>query len=101
MTAATARARPKHAPRRTCVGCDSAASKRELIRLVRTSAGVVELDPTGKRPARGAYLCHTAKCWEHAIKTGRLERALRTKLSTNDREFLLRSGEERLAAEVS
>jgi uncharacterized protein len=72
-----------------------------LIRLVRTSTGAVELDPTGKRPARGAYLCHTPECWEHAIKKGRLENALRTKLSAADRETLLRHGAERLAAEVS
>jgi predicted RNA-binding protein YlxR (DUF448 family) len=101
MTAAKARPRPKHAPQRTCVGCGSAAAKRELIRLVRTSTGAVEVDPTGKRPARGAYLCHTPQCWEHAIKKGRLENALRTKLSADDREALLRYGAERIVAEVS
>ena len=101
MTVAKVRRRPKHAPQRTCVGCGSAAAKRELIRLVRTSTGAVELDPTGKRPARGAYLCHTLECWEHAIKKGRLENALRTRVSTDDREALLRYGVERLAAEVS
>lgn len=101
MTAARARPRPKHAPQRTCVGCGSAAAKRELIRLARTSTGAVELDPTGKRPARGAYLCHTPECWELAIKKGRLENALRTKLSAEDREALLRYGAARLAAEVS
>src|SRR4030042_4609934 len=98
MTAARASPRPKHAPQRTCVGCGSAAAKRGLIRLVRTSTGAVELDPSGKRPARGAYLCHTPECWEHAIKKGRLENALRTKLSADDREALLRYGTARLAA---
>ncbi len=101
MTAARATPRPKHVPQRTCVGCGSATAKRGLIRLVRTSTGAVQLDPTGKRPARGAYLCHTPECWEHAIKKGRLENALRTKLSADDREALLRYGMERLAAEVS
>jgi predicted RNA-binding protein YlxR (DUF448 family) len=101
MTTARARPRPKHTPQRTCVGCGSAAAKREFIRLVRTSSGAVELDPSGKRPARGAYLCHTPECWELAIKKGRLENALRTKLSTDDREALLRYGAERLAADLS
>ncbi len=101
MTAARATPRPKHVPQRTCVGCGSATAKRGLIRLVRTSTGAVELDPTGKRPARGAYLCHTLECWEHAIKKGRLENALRTRVSTNDREALLRYGAERIVAKVS
>lgn len=100
MTAARARPRAQHVPQRTCVGCGSAAAKRELIRLVRTPSGAVELDPTGKRPARGAYLCHTPGCWERAIKKGRLESALRTKLSGDDREALLRYGAEGLVAEV-
>lgn len=101
MTAVKAGPRLKHVPQRTCVGCGSAAAKRELIRFVRTPTGAVELDPTGKRPARGAYLCRTPECWEQAIKKGRLERALRTKLSSDDREVLLRYREEHLAAEVS
>lgn len=101
MTAARARLQSRHTPQRTCVGCGSLASKRELIRLVRTSTGAVELDPTGKRPARGAYLCRTPECWERAIKKGRLENALRTKLSAGDRQAVLRNGAERLAAEVS
>ena len=101
MTATRAKPRPKHAPQRTCVGCGSATAKRGLIRLVRTSTGAVEVDPTGKRPARGAYLCHTPECWEHAIKKGRLENALRTKLSADHREALLRYGAERIVAEVS
>ncbi len=67
---------------------------------MRTSTDAVEVDPTGKRPARGAYLCHTPECWERAIKKGRLENALRTKLSADDREALLRYGAERLAVEV-
>jgi predicted RNA-binding protein YlxR (DUF448 family) len=100
MNPARAKGRPKHAPQRTCVGCGSAAAKRELVRLVRTSSGTVELDLTGKRPARGAYLCHTLECWERALKKGRLESALRTRLSADDREALLRYGVEQVALEV-
>jgi predicted RNA-binding protein YlxR (DUF448 family) len=49
--------RPKHVPRRTCVACRETDAKRQLIRLVRTPEGTVEVDPTGKRNGRGAYLC--------------------------------------------
>ena len=95
------KAKPRHVPQRTCVGCRETSSKRQFVRIVRTPAGTVEVDPTGKRPARGAYLCHTPKCWEHAVKKGRLENALRAKLSADDREALLRYGAERIVAEVS
>jgi hypothetical protein len=61
----------------------------------------VEPDPTGKRPGRGAYLCHNPECWERAIKKGRLENALSTKLSTDDLEAILQFRDERLGAEVS
>ncbi|OFW64163.1 MAG: hypothetical protein A2Y74_10050 [Actinobacteria bacterium RBG_13_63_9] len=101
MSAAKARPRPKHAPQRTCVGCGSTSAKRELIRLVRTPAGEVEPDPTGKRPGRGAYLCHNPECWERAIKKGRLENALSTRLSPYDLETILRFRAERLRAELS
>ena len=69
--------------------------------MVRTPAGKVEPDPTGKRPGRGAYLCHNPECWERAIKKGRLENALSTKLSADDLEAILQFRGERLGAEVS
>lgn len=61
----------------------------------------MEPDPTGKRAGRGAYLCQEQACWERAVKKGRLEHALRTKLSADTRETLLQYGRERLAAEAS
>ena len=50
--------RRKRIPQRTCVGCRDVGDKRQLVRLVRTPGGTVEIDDTGKRPGRGAYLCH-------------------------------------------
>ena len=100
MGAVTAQPRPRHVPRRTCVSCGSTTAKRELVRLVRTSAGV-EADPTGKRPGRGAYLCHNPDCWESAVRKSRLEHALRTKLTPADREALLSYRAEHLEAKTS
>jgi len=71
-------ARAKHVPQRTCIACRRADAKRGLIRLVRTPEGRVEVDPTGKRNGRGAYLCHDPACWDAALKRRALERALRT-----------------------
>ena len=80
--------RPKHIPRRTCVGCGAIAAKRDLVRVVRTPDGEVLPDPTGKRAGRGAYLCTNQECWELAAKRGKLERSLHTKLSPADVESL-------------
>jgi predicted RNA-binding protein YlxR (DUF448 family) len=87
----TARAQPLRArrvPQRTCIACRSTSAKREFVRLVRTAEGHVEIDPTGKKAGRGAYLCTRSSCWELALKKDRLGAALRTKLSANDAEQL-------------
>ncbi|NMB02666.1 MAG: YlxR family protein [Firmicutes bacterium] len=70
--------RKKHVPMRTCVGCRTAAPKRDLIRVVRSPEGEVNLDLTGKRPGRGVYICSREECLDQAIKTRQLERALQT-----------------------
>ncbi|BAS27535.1 RNase P modulator RnpM [Limnochorda pilosa] len=67
----------RHVPERTCVGCRTTRPKRELVRVVRTPEGAVELDPTGKRSGRGAYLCRNMECLEKAVRGKGLERALR------------------------
>lgn len=69
--------RSRHIPQRTCIVCRQSDAKRALIRLVRDTTGRVAIDPTGKRPGRGAYLCHDPACWAAAIKRRALERALR------------------------
>ena len=71
------------------MGCRRTTAKRELVRVVRTVEGGVEVDPTGKRPGRGAYLCPTPDCWRFAIKKGSLDRALKTSVSARDKETLL------------
>ncbi len=65
----------KKTPMRQCVGCREMQAKRELIRVVRSPEGVVSLDPTGKKPGRGAYVCPDPECLRRAIKSRALERA--------------------------
>jgi predicted RNA-binding protein YlxR (DUF448 family) len=77
--------RPRRIPQRTCVACRSTGGKRELVRLVRTPDGAVEVDETGKKAGRGAYLCPNPSCWAEALKKGRLDAALRVKLKADDR----------------
>ena len=81
MAAKTAR-KVKHVPQRTCVGCRQVLSKRQLIRIVRSSEGVV-IDLSGKLPGRGAYLHDQKSCWVKALK-GSLAHALRTTIQEQD-----------------
>ena len=78
----------RHVPERTCISCRSVSTKRQLIRIVRTPDGSVEVDPSGKRPGRGAYLCSAGACWQQALKKGALSRALKVQLAEADRASL-------------
>jgi uncharacterized protein len=80
--------RPRHVPQRTCVACRQVRPKRELLRIVRTPAGHVELDPTGKKPGRGTYLCARRSCWDLALNKGRLEHEFGVTLLPEDRAAL-------------
>ena len=84
----------KHIPQRTCVACRQVRPKRELIRLVRISNGSVKVDTNGKKAGRGAYLCQAGECWEVGLKGGRLEHALRTSLTQDNRDQLIRYGKD-------
>ena len=47
----------KKVPVRMCAGCGGRFDKRDLVRVVRTPQGDVQLDLTGKMAGRGAYVC--------------------------------------------
>jgi predicted RNA-binding protein YlxR (DUF448 family) len=76
------------------VACREVFPKRELVRLVCIPGGGVEVDSTGKKSGRGAYLCRRKQCWETGIKGGRLEHALRIAITRAQRELLLKYAEE-------
>lgn len=77
--------RVKHVPQRTCIACRKVGGKRGLVRLVRTAEGAVEVDLSGKKAGRGAYLHPLRSCWESGLKGSRIEQALRVKLTQADR----------------
>ena len=56
--------------------CRSSKDKRELLRIVRTPAGNVVFDATGKANGRGAYVCRDDECITGAVERGGLRRAL-------------------------
>ncbi len=88
MSAAKGQPRPKHVPQRTCIACRSTEAKRGLVRVVRTPEGRVELDPTGKKNGRGAYVHESRACWDEALKKERLARALKVSVPAADMEEL-------------
>ena len=68
----------KKTPERKCTGCGEKKAKNELIRIVRLpDEKGVELDRTGKKSGRGAYICPNALCLKKAKK--RLEASLECK----------------------
>ncbi len=69
--------RPRKVPLRKCVACNEMMPKKELIRVVRTPAEEVQIDLTGKKAGRGAYLCGKLACFKLAKKSKALDRALK------------------------
>lgn len=67
----------KKLPIRKCVGCQEMKSKKEMIRVIRTSQGEFLLDATGRKNGRGAYLCPSKECLEKAVKNKGLERSFK------------------------
>lgn len=65
-------------PIRTCVACRSSHDKKDLLRVVLSATGEIDIDPTGKKPGRGAYICRSEKCLMAAVKKKGFERGLRT-----------------------
>jgi predicted RNA-binding protein YlxR (DUF448 family) len=85
--------KPRHVPIRTCAGCRQEHPKREMIRVVRTAADGVLIDPTGKLAGRGSYVCARQECWTAALR-GSLAHALKTEIAPDNRAELLRHAQD-------
>ena len=81
----------KQVPQRTCVVCRRIAGKKELVRVVRSAGEGVLLDPGGRKAGRGAYLCLRPECLDVGLKGGKLEHALKVKMSDQERQRLAAS----------
>lgn len=69
---------------RTCVGCRRRDEQSRLLRVVGVSDGpsrervvVVQPDPTGRMPGRGAYVHLDVTCGQTAVQRRAFGRALR------------------------
>ncbi len=56
--------------------------------MVRTPSGEVAIDPTGRLPGRGAYVCASGACAAEAVRRRSLERALGVPIPETLRERL-------------
>lgn len=79
----------KKVPQRKCLGCMESFPKKELVRVVRLPNGCVEMDLTGKKSGRGAYICKSKTCLKKAIKAKRLQSNLEVEISEELIEALL------------
>jgi len=68
--------RPEHQPQRSCAVCRDVHPKRSMTRVVRRADGTVAVDPTGKAPGRGTYLCDQAACRDPQRLAEGIQRAL-------------------------
>ena len=71
----------KNVPLRMCIACREMKSKREMTRVVRTAEGEIRLDPTGKAPGRGAYVCGGEECLKKLQTKRLLNRAFSSDVS--------------------
>ena len=67
-------------PMRQCTGCREMKSKKEMLRVLKTTEDEIVLDTTGKKNGRGAYLCPNGECLKKAMKSKALERAFSTQI---------------------
>ena len=70
----------KKIPQRQCMGCRERKAKREMIRVVRGTDGIVRLDFGGKMNGRGAYICPDPECLKKAQRSKSLERSLEVEI---------------------
>ncbi len=81
-------AQAKRVPLRKCTGCQEMKSKREMMRILRTTEGEIVLDTTGRKNGRGAYVCCSMECFEKAVRSKGLERSLKVQIPRETYESL-------------
>ena len=67
----------KKIPLRPCIGCGEMKSKKEMIRVLKTTEDEIVIDATGRKNGRGAYICPSMECFKKAVKSKGLERSLK------------------------
>lgn len=80
----------KKVPLRTCVITHEKFPKQELLRIVRTPEGQVEIDLTGKLNGHGAYIKKDKEVIEKARKSKSLDKYLEVKITDDKYDDMLK-----------
>ncbi len=70
------------------MGCNEPKEKNELLRIVKSKEGIIEVDLTGKKNGRGAYICKKQECLDKVVKSKRLSKVLEQEIETEIYERL-------------
>ncbi|MGD9579798.1 MAG: YlxR family protein [Vampirovibrionia bacterium] len=74
---------------RQCVSCRLKLPKADLIQIMfATETKKLHLQPSTKLNGRSAYICYKKSCIEQSLKKGKLQKALRKKISSEITEML-------------
>ncbi len=75
-------------PLRRCIACGEQKPKRDMMRVVRTPAGHIDIDAAPKAAGRGAYVCRTRECLSKASDGKAVRRALEAPFTEEAAELL-------------
>ena len=78
----------KKAVLRRCMACQEQKEKKDLIRIVKPKDEDLQIDLTGKKSGRGAYICKDENCINKIIKTKRHEKVFEIEINENFYESL-------------
>ena len=73
-----------------CVGCRTVQDKSRLLRIIKTTDERVDIDESGKRDGRGAYICKNVECVKKAAKRRQFDRAFKSKINDEIYEKLMK-----------
>ena len=73
---------------RRCISCNEQKEKKELIRIVKPKDEEIQIDLSGKKNGRGAYICKKEECLNKAIKAKKFERCFEIQIEKDFYERL-------------
>ena len=79
---------------RRCIATGEALQKDELLRIVRTPEGIIDIDLTGKMNGRGAYVKKQVSILPLLQKNNALKRALKVDIPESFYPLLLKAIED-------
>lgn len=83
----------KKIPQRMCIACREMKDKKQLIRIVKNAEGEINLDFTGKKNGRGAYICPNEVCIKKCIKSKLVNRTFKCEVDLEIYENILKEFE--------